>query len=294
VVLVYFCLQFFIPHWESLKFSARLESLSVTWILTAWIFTLAYYLLGFLAWVMILKSLGSQPDLTMTIRAYVLSLFPKYVPGKFLAHGVRTQLSTKAGISIAVAVKSLLLEVIFSLGSAAAISIPGAIYYHPATLRYVPTRVVVPAVIGFIALVTTIRWFGLFSNAPFSLLRDNRNFTGYRKIFFLYILVWLVCGMAHWCLANALNFYGFWALPQLIVAASASWALGFISVIAPAGLGVREAVLYFFVYNWMGRTDIILFVTLSRLLMFGVEVFLTLAYVLYVRFAYQPEAAVIK
>jgi glycosyltransferase 2 family protein len=242
---------------------------------------------------MILRSLGSQPDLTMTIRAYVLSLFPKYVPGKFLAHGLRAQLSTKAGISISVALKSLLLEAIFALGSAAAVSIPGAIYYYPTTLRYVPTWVVIAAVIGFIALVA-IRRFEFTSKAPFSLLTENRNFTGYLKIFLLYILVWLVCGVAHWCLANALNFYGLRVLPQLIVAAAASWALGFVSFIAPAGLGVREAVLYFFVYNWMEQGDVILFVTLSRLLMFGVEVFLTLVYVLYLRSASRQETAVMK
>ena len=45
-----------------------------------------------------------------------------------------------------------------------------------------------------------------------------------------------------------------------MVAVSTSWALGFVSVFAPAGLGVREAVLYFFVNNWMEQTDAILFV----------------------------------
>ncbi|MGH9986488.1 MAG: hypothetical protein ACRD8W_21305, partial [Nitrososphaeraceae archaeon] len=133
--LVYFCLQFFIPHWESLRLSARLESLSATWILAAWIFTLAYYCLGFLIWIVIIRHLGSQPDLVMTIRAYVLSLLPKYIPGKFLAHGLRAQLSTKAGISISVALRSLLLEAMLALGSAAAVSVPGSIYYYPTTLR---------------------------------------------------------------------------------------------------------------------------------------------------------------
>ncbi|MGH7827635.1 MAG: hypothetical protein ACREQ7_20965 [Candidatus Binatia bacterium] len=229
----------------------------------------------------------------MTIRAYVLSLLPKYIPGKFLAHGLRAQLSTKAGISISVALRSLLLEAMLALGSAAAVSVPGSIYYYPTTLRYVPSWVVIAAVTGFIALVA-IRRFGFISNAPSSLLTDNRNLTTYLKIFILYILVWLISGIAHWCLANALNIYGLWAFPHLVVAASASWALGVISIVAPAGLGVREAVLYFFVYKWMGQGDVILFVTLSRLLMFGVEVFLTLVYVLYVRSASRPETAVMK
>lgn len=292
-LLLYFCLQFFIPHWESLQFSNRLENLSPSWILAASIFTLVYYLLGFLAWVMVLHSLGSQPDLTMTMRAYVLSLLPKYIPGKFLAHGLRAQLSTRAGIPISTALKSLLLEAMFALGSAAAVSIPGTIFYHRVIFRHVPTWIFVASGMGIIALIA-VRRFGFNGKVPFSFFTDSRSSTAYLKISLLYILLWLVSGVAHWCLANALNFYGLWALPHLIVAASASWALGCISFIAPGGLGVREAVLYFLVNNWMGQTDIILFVTLSRLLMFAVEVFLTLAYVLYVRFAYQPATAAIK
>ena len=292
-LLVYFCVKFVIPHWESLRLSARLESLSTGWIVAASIFTLVYYLLGFLIWVMVLQSIGSQPDITMTIRAYVLSLLPKYVPGKFLAHGLRAQLSTSAGIPISTALKSLLLEAMFAVGSAAAISIPGAIYYHPTIFRHVPNWIFVAPGIGIIAVVA-LRWFGFNSRTPFSFFTDSRPFTVYLKICLLYILLWLVSGVAHWCLANALNVYGLWVLPHLVVAASAAWALGVISIVAPAGLGVREAVLYFFVGSWMGQGDVILFVTLSRLLMFGAEVFLTLAYFICVRIAYQPETAVTK
>lgn len=79
-----------------------------------------------------------------------------------------------------------------------------------------------------------------------------------------------------------------------MVAVSASWALGFISIFAPAGLGVREAVLYFFVNSWMEQADLILFVTLSRLLMFGVEFFLTAGVVLYSNLGHRRETAMTK
>jgi uncharacterized membrane protein YbhN (UPF0104 family) len=78
------------------------------------------------------------------------------------------------------------------------------------------------------------------------------------------------------------------------VAVPASWAIGFVSVFAPAGLGVREAVLYFFVNNRMDQGDLILFVTLSRLLMFGVEVFLTAGFLLYSKVAQRAETAMIQ
>jgi hypothetical protein len=153
-----------------------------------------------------------------------------------------------------------------------------------------PTWVAVVFVLGLIALAAAGR-FRLNNIDEFSLSVPHRGPAGYVNVLSLYLLVWFVSGVAHWCLANALCFYSVWKLPQLIVAVSASWALGFVSIFAPAGLGVREAVLYFFVNNWMEQSDIIVFITLSRLMMFGVEVFLTGGFVLYSKLTHEAETA---
>jgi hypothetical protein len=291
-LLFYFCLQFFIPRWKSLQLSDRLGTLSGLWVLAAAIFTLSYYVLGLLIWTMILRNLGSNPDLQLTARAYVYSLLPKYIPGNVAAHGLRTQLASRAGVPVFVSVKSFLLEAIFALGTAAAISIPGTMYYFPTVIDPLPTLVVVAFALVLIAIVAAKR-FKFKSTNEFHLTTPHTP-TGYAKVFFLYLLIWFVSGVAHWCLANALSSYSASQLPQLIVAVSGSWALGFISIFAPAGLGVREAVLYFFVNKWMDHADVILFVTLSRLLMFGVEVFLTAGFVLYSKLAHRPEMGMTK
>ena len=292
-LLVYFCFQFFVPLWESLQLSERLGTISVPWILAAALFTLGYYVLGLLIWTVILRNLGSQPDLHMTMRAYILSLLPKYIPGNIAAHGLRTQMAIKAGVPILVSMKSFILETIFALGTAAAISIPGTVYYFPAALSTFSAWLVVVCALVLITVVAAKR-FKLKNINELRLTAPDKNPTGYVHVFFLYLLVWFVSGVAHWCLANALGVYGISRLPELTVAASAAWALGFVSVFAPAGLGVREAVLYFFVSNWMDQADIILFVTLSRLLMFGVEVFLTAGFALYSKLAHRPEMAMTK
>jgi hypothetical protein len=288
--LFYFCLHFFIPRWESLQLSDRLATLSGSWIMAAAVFTLAYYVLGFLIWTMILHNLGSNPDFHMTARAYVFSLLPKYVPGNVAAHGLRTQLATKAGVPVFVSMKSFLLEAMFALGTAAIISIPGTLYFFPAVIGFY-TWVAVVFALGLIAIAAARR-FRLNSIDEFSLSAPHRAPAGYVNVLSLYALVWFVSGVAHWCLANALGFYSVWKLPQLTVAVSASWALGFISIFAPAGLGVREAVLYFFVNNWMEQSDIIVFITLSRLMMFGVEVVLTLGFVLYAKLTYRAKTPI--
>lgn len=291
VLLSYFCLRVFIPNWQSLQLSDRLGAISGPWILAAAIFTLGYYGLGLLTWTLILRNLGSQPDFKSITRAYVLSLLPKYIPGNVAAHGLRTQLATRASVPVFVSMKSFLLEAIFALGTAASISIPGTMYSFPAVIGRLFVWFVLALILALFVMVA-VRQFNFININKFSLAGPQKKSTSYLNIFFLYLLLWSISGVAHWCLANALSSYSVETLPKLIVAVSAAWALGFVSIFAPAGLGVREAVLYFFVNHWMNQADAVLFVTLSRLLMFGVEVFLTVGLLLYSRLTRRAERAV--
>jgi uncharacterized membrane protein YbhN (UPF0104 family) len=282
VLLSYFCLRVLISH--SVQLSDRLGTLSLAWIIAAALFTSGYYVLGLLSWRLILRSLGSQPDFHMTARAYVYALLAKYIPGSVMAHGVRAQLAIRAGVPALILMKSFLFEAVFALGTAAAISIPGTLYFVPAVVDHLSIGVV--ALVALIlAGIAATRRFKLIRTSELQLAATHRRSSGYVNVFSIFLLVWFVFGAAHWCLANALGVYGISKLPELIVAASASWALGFVSIFAPAGLGVREAVLYFFVHNWMAQADVILFLTASRLLMFSVEVLLTVGFVLYSKFA---------
>jgi glycosyltransferase 2 family protein len=288
-LLIYFCLQFLIPHWQSLQLSDRLGALSKFWILAATVFTLGYYGLGLLIWTIVLRNLGSQPDVYITTRAYVLSLLAKYVPGSVAAHGVRTRLAMRAGVPILALMKSFLFEAVFALGTAAAIAIPGSIYFVPALIDHRSSLVVALAVFILVTIVAATQLE--LASIHKSRLTSLASGMGYVNVGFLYLLVWLVSAAAHWCLANALNDYSISHFPLLLVAVSASWAIGFVSFFAPAGLGVREAVLYFFLNSWMDQADVILFVTLSRVLMFGVEVFLSAGFLLYSKVARQAETA---
>ena len=290
-ILFYFCLRFFIHRWESLPLSYRVGNLSASWSIAAAAFTLVYYSLGLLIWTIVLRNLGSEPDLYITTRAYFLSLLAKYIPGSVAAHGVRTQLAMKAGVPVLVLMKSFFVEAIFALGTAAAIAIPGTTYFAPAIMDNLPSWVVPVAALILIAAVAAGR-FKLVNISGFR-LSTLCSFRGYINVGFLYLLVWLVSAAAHWCLANALGDYRISHFLMLLVAVPASWAIGYVSVFAPAGLGVREAVLYFFVNDWMDQGDIFLFVTLSRLLMFGVELFLTGGFLLYSKVAQPAETALI-
>ncbi len=95
------------------------------------------------------------------------------------------------------------------------------------------------------------------------------------KLLGLYVCPWLIAGAGHWCLANALGPTPPRAIFLLIAATALSWGIGVLAFVAPAGLGVREGILYLFVRNIIGDADALVFVAMSRLLAFGVEALLT-------------------
>jgi len=267
-------MRFFIPQWESLQLSNRLESLSSAWIIAAVAFTASHYFLVYLIWTIILRNLGAQAAFRQTARVYALSLLAKYIPGNIAAYGLRTHLANKAGVPLIISMKSFLLEALLALAAAAAISVPGTMYYFPHFINVLSICLFGGSTLIAIALLVTKR-FKTLGLTEFFL--NTRKVTRSVNIFFLYLLVWFISGLGHWCLANALGVYTTGKFPELLVAVATSWAAGFVSFFAPAGLGVREAVLYVFVNSWMSEADVLLFVTLSRLLTFGLEVLCTLS-----------------
>jgi hypothetical protein len=275
--LIYFSLVFVVPRWQSLQLTRLFWTLSPWWLLAAAVVLLADYCYLFGLWVRFLRFLGSRPALSPIVRAYVLSLLPKYLPGKVISQGVRARLALQAGVSGPAISSSLIWEVILVLGSAAVIAFVGLLDPASASLHEAASWLVRVFALGTLVLVV-LGWVGLRSSrwGHWAGLQRVRERPLTVAVFLgAYALNWPIFAVSHWFLANAITDVSISLLMPLMVALAVSWAAGFISVIAPAGLGIREGVLYLFVLGWMSEGQALLFVTLSRLLGFAAEVLLT-------------------
>jgi uncharacterized membrane protein YbhN (UPF0104 family) len=279
-LLLYFCATFFVPKWNTLQLSHRLTTLSTPWLLVAGVITVLHYLAIFALWVLLLRRLGATPDLFLIFRAFALSLLSKYIPGKIVTYGVRTRFTLQAEVPTSPTIASFVWETVLTIGSALTVSFFGLLSHPSASLRSSLGWLLVAFGVGIGLLASTTllgarwrKWIG------FSQLKAQPR--ALVSLFGLYLSTWLFAGAALWCLANALIPFPTNTFFPLVIASAFSWAVGNLSVIAPAGLGVREGTLYLFVRAWLSEGDALLFVTLSRLIMFGTEVFLTIGCWLY-------------
>lgn len=293
VVLAYYCLAFLIPRWSSLRLSERVGELSVVWIAASAALMLLHHVWLASMWAKLLRVMGASLRFEVVLRAFVLAMLPRYLPGKLPALGVRAHLVIKSGAAASAAAASLLWETALAIGTGVLIAVAGT-YLSPRGFGWsgsswstgrIGVAVIAGAALLVIARVVWVRmsshrvgeWLGL------SQLKDRgRAMFG---IALQYLIGWLFPGLVHLLLLNAITPVGPVALLPLTGAVAASWIAGAISVFAPAGLGVREGVLFVMLWGWLGESDAILFVTLSRVLMFLVEALMTLAWVVVARFS---------
>lgn len=205
-----------------------------------------------LAWHLWLEAIGEPSRPTKAIALFTLSQFAKYVPGSIAQHIARVALGKRHGLSMQGMVVTLGLETAWML--VAAVAIAGLCFAssRPAlvngNLVFSPLRIAVVAAIALLVPSAAIwvmgarrpafldRWFG-----PNRIAHPRLRTLA--LCFLLYCLNFAICG---WIL----NFIGRqifgahedqWMVSTGVFAIA--WLVGFVTLVSPGGIGVREAVL---------------------------------------------------
>ena len=219
------------------------------------LFLLPIYTLNALAWHLIIYSLGFKIDFLKSFRIWVFSNCGRFLPGAIWQYAGRIYLSSKAGISKTVALTSLVLEAVLVVMVSSTTALMSVLLVplpeHFGRLR------------NLLSVVVLIAW-GIFLLILFFLSNDKivnlatglfrKIITrGYKlekikinKIFipltiFIFFLQFLFGGIVLFFLSRFAVSLPFVQLPVFVGIYSASWLLGYLTVVAPAGLGVQEA-----------------------------------------------------
>jgi len=234
------------------------------------------YGLQMMAWVTIMRGLGTQVDRRAMFQGYIISFLPRYIPGTVWGYLSRGEwLKSKYGISYATSTLGSMLEVGLIILTSGMIA---AIYYIWPILSW-PTRSLF--FFGILLLPWSI-WYGLHLALPFLVSRmkklagfsGNIDFYLWIKAFGIYLVMWGCYGLSLIWLMTAFDIQHNATVFQATFIFSLSWLIGFAVIVVPSGLGVRELTLHNLLVSQLAlfpeAASIVAVV--SRLLFFLVEV----------------------
>jgi uncharacterized membrane protein YbhN (UPF0104 family) len=281
------------------------------WMVACALLSAELYLLGLgfavLYWGLLLKQFGQHPTPMGLARGYYIGMLGKYVPGKAWALLMRASFVRNPAVRVSVAVQTAFYEVLMTMAAGAVL----ATILFPLTGPDGPEGMNWPAFVDLVhpapdhesavdrglatlfaaALALPLLAAGLppvFNRAverlslPFrkadSSPLPQLNIAQYLKGIALLLPCWLCLGASFWIMLNA-------ALPQplewtwagfgyITAVTATAYVAGFVILIAPSGLGVREFILLLFLRPEFGGPSAALAVLVIRLVWTAAELIL--------------------
>ncbi len=234
------------------------------------------------AWQKLLVWFGeSHASLKKCLVIYGRTQLAKYIPGNVFHFAGRHVAANQAGFRHPALVGAMLYEIIGLLTVGTIISLlgfpQGLELGNSLVLRlaFLPLLILLPLMVQFVLVRFSIsRRLGI---------PEKPVWSGYKElipVWGLYFVFFLVDGLIVWALIS--GYAGVWnPMPLLYIFSgyAISWVIGFITPGAPAGLGVRDAVMLLFFTQFLGSTSATQITLISRLVVtLGDLVFFLLTY----------------
>lgn len=236
--------------WEQIQkkeFQLMLDSFWLTAAGTAYALSLAF---PATYWFCALRHLGQRPAYGATLRAHIVGHLGKYVPGKIFVVLIRSGLLKGPGVDTTVCVLSIFLEGLMQMAVGAlvvcAVILGWSIQTEDQNLLlgslFLFCLVGIPIFPPCFKLGVKIIGVKKFSDEVRKV--DQLSWKTFLFGVPLMIGYWLLLGLSLWCvLRGVLNAPFAAAWPSALLAITASMVAGFVIVVAPGGVGVREAII---------------------------------------------------
>jgi len=251
------------------------------WLTISFLTLLIYSCFSVKPWLAFLHQFGKKLSYREGFIIVYFSRLGRYIPGKLWFLLGRIYLCEKVGISKVEALFSSLLELSFLVFSGGLISFCS-----------LPKKMEIFWFISipFIALFGGIFTLVFFQQKIFHFIsrkilhaeiRFHFSVFQFLRFVFIYLLLWCFCGLAFFLFVKSLSPIGFSKFPTMTGIYASAWTVGFLSVITPSGLGVREGILSLLLATNMPMPIATLVALLSRiwnivaeLVLVGVAIFL--------------------
>ena len=242
VVVFGFLVLTVVDQWSEIKSEG--VHFHVVWLIPALIILPFYYVFSAYGWDLTLRSLGYRIGFGRAQVAWGQPLLARYVPGSVLYVLGRVLLSERAGVPRRITIASIVYEQAISATSAVVV----AAYFiikHPdlqgdpirwAVLLLIPAAITLlhPKVFGPLAN----KALGAFGRDPLPVVMSLRAVMG---LLVYYSLNWIVIAFGIYSVARSVTYIPFRDVLLVGSAQAIGYFAALVTIVAPAGLGVRDA-----------------------------------------------------
>jgi glycosyltransferase 2 family protein len=234
-----------------------------------------------IAWTLLLRSMLQPARFGRLLPILATTQFGKYLPGNVAQHIGRIALARSAGVQLPAAVFSVAYELLLALVASAHIGALTLLWSPPtALLTWRITEYRLPLLVAVTVFAVAALWLapsfavwlgrlraGQRSELESAPARLHLDPTTVVACYALYASGFAMIGAGLWLVAHALTGPTAYVPSVLffVGAFASSWILGFIAPGAPAGLGIREAMLSAWLSGVLAPVDVVLLVVTLRI-----------------------------
>jgi len=221
------------------------------YLILAILVTIFFYLIAHLRWRLILKYLGFKISAYRSLKYWIFAELGRYIPGKLWFVLGRAYFGKKEGIRHSVIFLSTFLELVVLAGTSVIMFLIGVAFVKNLEL-WILLLSLAFIIILLIGIYPPIFNWGF--NLILRLLKrePHRIRIPYKKMLWLVIVLifmWVVHGSAFYLTSKAIYpalQLSFQSYSLFIGVFAISWLIGFVSFLTPGGIGIREAVMTYF------------------------------------------------
>lgn len=205
-----------------------------------------YYLQQWGGWRLIMRSFGDPLDRAESMHVWYSTILGRYVPGSVAMVAGRVSLCRKRGLPASTTFASIVYENALILATALLVTAASVPFWPP--FRHGEYALFLAALAPVCLALLHPAVFGRLAN--YLLARTGRGPLGatlpYGRVLALipyYLVGWVLLGLGFAALAASVAQVGPGDLALLVGGYAFAWEVGFLSLVVPSGVGVKEGVL---------------------------------------------------
>ena len=288
--LIAFSILFFLfKHLSELFRDLKVESIAFNpfWLLLSCVILIVYRTLRIFPWLTLYQNMTSESvSFLSSWTLFQLSELGKYLPGKVGQFVGMAALCRSLEISRDEAIASTLLQLMFQCLLGVFIGIP--VLLSPEAREFLQKMrtnlwhnsfrsiVFFAAIIGLGTIILVLLRKRLSSQKGHfqKIMRTLFSFKKLFRLVVIYISLWACVGIGFFLFIKSIYPIQMVQLPIILGIYPFAWSIGFLSLITPGGLGVREGILSLFLTAFLPSATATLIALLSRLWIINTEVIL--------------------